>query len=329
MKRFLGLLALLSTLLLCLGGCAPDAARYHETAAASYGDRTVYLDEANFWLRYYENYFNSYEAPLYYYAYGVKDFWRMPSGNHGQSFAEALKESVMAEFLQTYVLLDHAAAYDVSLSGEDLARIDLAVEKLQGSFGEDLSAMGAAYTAEQVKQYLTDRSLAIRVHEAVKAAAGVQAADDGTVFYRLSYFLVPPAEKPSTEEAPTGEVLVRRLRLDLAGGLPAEDVAENWGAALRTATFARNLLDADERFLSMRTQDMKEGEVRVIDAESGWYVVRCEKVGDEEAAAAHLKEQQDALEEKAFTEIYREWAAAAPAFTVKRCFFRLKLHDPV
>ena len=55
---------ILAVLVLCTGcGSSVSPEKYSTTAAATYGDQTIYLDEANFWLRMNQWSTESYPSP--------------------------------------------------------------------------------------------------------------------------------------------------------------------------------------------------------------------------------------------------------------------------
>ena len=135
MKRFSKIIALFLALVLLMSGCGSSPASYGKTVAATYGDRTIYLDEANFWLRFEQM---GYSYIYSYYAQMGYDLWEMASGNRTQTVAESLKEEVMAQFLQLNILLDHAGEFDTALTSDDYAKIDDTIAELKEAYGDSL-----------------------------------------------------------------------------------------------------------------------------------------------------------------------------------------------
>lgn len=98
------------------GGVSMD--KYASTVVATYGDEDIYLDEANFFLRY-----QQWTQEAMYWdmitAYtGYTDLWTYPSGDGEKTMGDDLKERVMAQLLQTRILIDHASDYSVELTDE-------------------------------------------------------------------------------------------------------------------------------------------------------------------------------------------------------------------
>ena len=356
MKHLSRIFALILAVLVFCTGCGSSVSpeKYSTTAAATYGDQTTYLDEANFWLRLNQWSTESYTGMLYYYYYGVTDIWSQPSGNRTQTYEQTLKESVMAEFLQTYILLDHAGEYSAELTDEESHKIDHLIEDLREEYADEFFQLAGIAEGEagdkQMRTYLEKRVKAFKVAYGVMQAADVQVNDEDCKSFRIGYILVPEestststeAESTSTsteaesasasteaESASPGLVgadLADLILRNLNGGGTWADAKSNWTNLSSSETaFAYNDTETTS-FLYTEGKEMKTGESKIYQKEgTGWYVLHC--ISDDDADAAETKratlvaEQQD----KAFNEVYKTWQDAAKSFKVTKEFKNLKV----
>ena len=272
---------------------------------------------------------NSYYGMMYYYYYGVSNIWNVDSGNHGQTFEQALKEMTMAEILQTKVILEHSDLMDIALTDEELAKIDETIDLFKLTCGEDFSKLGISYTEDQLRSYLKDRSIAIKLHNTVKEYADVSSVSGDHKFYHLKYYYVYKSDVASTQEAPTNKDKAEAIKKDIEAGVTEEDIKTKYSLTASAISFEQGVVDEDSKILSEGTQNMSEDEVRVIEAETGWFVALCDNANDEEAAADYIETKKEEIREAAFTELYKGWAAEAKKFKVAGCFKHLKVNSSV
>ena len=338
MKHLSRIAALLLAVLVFCTGCGSNAAtdKYSTTVAATYGDQTTYLDEANFWLRLNQWGTESYTGMFYRYYYGITDIWSISSGNRTQTFEQTLKENVMAEILQTYVLLDHPGEYSVTLSDSDNAKIDVLIEGIRDTYADEFFTLAGIADGEagnaQLKTYLEKRVLAYKVAMAVMDAADVTVTDEECKSFRIGYLLVQEASEESSSAESTedgsddlsGEALANRILTDLQGGTAWEEAKGSWdGVTSGEVAYAYSATDTTTVYYT-EGKDMKTGESKVVYREgTGWYVLYC--VSDDDAEGAET-ERASLLEERqteAFNDLYKTWQDGAKKFKVTKAFRNL------
>ena len=347
MKHLSRIFALILAVLVFCTGCGSSVSpeKYSTTAAATYGDQTTYLDEANFWLRLNQWSTESYTGMLYYYYYGVTDIWSQPSGNRTQTYEQTLKESVMAEILQTYILLDHAGEYSAELTDEESHKIDHLIEDLREKYADEFFQLAGIAEGEagdkQMRSYMEKRVKAFKIAYAIMQAADVQVNDEDCKSFRIGYILVPEESTSTSTEAEStsasteaesaspglvGADLADLILRNLNGGGTWKDAKSNWTNLSSSETaFAYNDTETTS-FLYTEGKEMKTGESKIYQKEgTGWYILHC--ISDDDAEGAESKratlvaEQQD----KAFNEVYKTWQDAAKTFKVTKEFKNLKV----
>ncbi len=181
-----GMAALLAAVLTAgtAAGCAASMSEYGTTPALTYGDQTVYLDEANFWLRYEQWLMESQYGTMYQY-YGYTNMWEAPADEY-TTLGQQLKEDVMAQILQTRILNDHAEELGISLTEEDQTRITETVADFRESFDDSFREYCDA-SDESINGWLQQNALAVKVWDAVKQQAEVTVTDEECQMFSVEY----------------------------------------------------------------------------------------------------------------------------------------------
>ena len=331
MKKIKQVLALLLAAILLLTGCgAASKSNYGSTVAATYGDRTIYLDEANFWLRAAEVSYSTYVS-LYAQYYGV-DFWSAESGRRLQTYAESLREDVMAEFRQINILLDHASEYPTDLSDAELAKIEAAIAEMKEGYGEALfsETVIGNYSDESLKQSLINRTKALKVWQGVRNQATVSVPEDECKSFTLKYFRMNDTTSATVgEETITGEAIADLLETALNEGKSFEELTNTYNTLyFDTQSFLRNDQD-DSSMLFTTGQYMQDGQIRKFTDNTNstpiYYVVLCVSADDPVAAQNARAEMESEQREDYFEKIFEEWQKAAKSFSVKSAFTSLPL----
>ncbi len=338
MKHLSRTLALLLAILLFCTGCgsiAPD--KYSTTAAATYGDQVTYLDEANYWMRMNQWGTESYTGLIYYYYYGITDIWQISSGVRTQTFEQTLKETTMAEILQTYVLLEHADEYKVELTDEDNHKIDHLIEDIRDGYADEFFTLAGVAEGEagdkQMRGYFEKRVKAYKVALAVMNAADITVNDEDCKSFRVSYILVPESDASASTESteadpnnPVGEALANVIRSNLVAGKTFAEVKEAFSDYTSSeVTYAYSATDTTTIFYT-EGKEMKTGESKVSYKEgTGWYVLYCASDDDADGAAMKRASLISEKQAEAFNEVYKGWQAEAKPFKVAKAFRKLKV----
>ena len=328
MKKMVKKLAVLLAAVMMIGmfaGCGTSTADYSSTVVATYGDENIYMDEANFFLRYQQWYQEGSYWDMYTMYFGYANMWEAESGNGTQTMGQYLKEEVMAQILQTRILMDHAAELGVSLTEEDKAKVAEAAESFKTNIHADFQKY-APYTDADLIEWLEKNALAIKVWDTVKKSKEVEVSDEECAMFTVEYaYIAAPVEGETVEEgALTNEERANEALSRLMAGEAFVDFEEE----LDLTSYTNSYLKKDDSMtidLYTAGVTMKTGDVTMVgDAESGWYVIKCLNDSDEEASEQKRAEVADSKQEEYFNEVYAGWAASAKAFDVKKSWNDVK-----
>ncbi|MCD8077667.1 MAG: SurA N-terminal domain-containing protein [Lachnospiraceae bacterium] len=202
MKTITRKIAMLLAVILTVGstvGCGSSTiGDYSTTVVATYGDEKIYLDEANFWLRYQQWMNEAYYWDLYTY-FGYDNMWTAEY-DENTTMGDYFKENVMAQILQTRILLDHAEDYDIELTDDQKTTVSDHVSEFLESY--PLFANQTDATEEQMVEWMEMNAKANLVAQAVKDAAEISISDEECQEYSIEYILV---EEEEEEEETTAE----------------------------------------------------------------------------------------------------------------------------
>lgn len=328
MKKMVKKLAVLLAAVMMVGsmaGCGASTGDFSTTVVASYGDEDIYLDEANFFLRYQQWFQEGTYWDMYYNYFGILNMWDSESGSGTKTMGQYLKEEVMAQILQTRILVEHADEVGVSLTDADKENIANAVAGFRLSVAPEFFDYAPA-TDEKITEWFEKNALAVKVWDAVKASKEVTVTDEECQMFTVEYVYVSvTGEDAEVEE---GTLVNEELANEVLKRLQAGEEFDAINDALGTNSYTNSYLKVGETAttqLATVGATMKEGDVQMVgDAESGWYIMKCVSELDANATLDKRAEVADAKQEEYFNEVYAGWAAAAKAFEVEKSWNDVK-----
>ena len=231
-----GMAALLAAALTAgtAAGCAASMSEYGTTPALVYGDETVYLDEANFWLRY-EQWVMESQYGLMYQYYGYENMWDAPADEY-TTLGQQLKEDVMAQLIQTCILNDHAEEMGVTLTEEDQTRIADTIAEFRENFDASFAEYSDA-SDESITTWMQKNAMAVKVWNAVKQDTEVTVSDEESQMFTVEYATITESTSaPESTAAATAEAdSTAAENTTAADTAEADSTAEETTAAETTA----------------------------------------------------------------------------------------------
>ena len=296
-----------------LAGCGsavkPEA--YATTPVATVGDETIYLDEANFYLRSDQYYYEM----MYSYMYGTSEIWDMEV-SAGVTMADNLREGVLTTLRQTYILCSHADELGVSLSEADMAKVEQTIDNsLEQSDPELLKLVNMS--RERMIEVMAKNALANRVWEAVAAAADTNVSDEEARCVGASYVQVREAaegESQAEGEEPaqtvSAKVKAQEIYDAVRGGSTLTDAAAAYELTPTTVTYFTG--DTfEEGSLGAHALAMAEGESALFEIEGmGWYVMVLNSTMDEAATSSRRDSIIAERQAEVFDATYAGWQDA-------------------
>ena len=270
-----------------LVGCAK---KYKNPVAADdvvmvVGETKVNADIAMFYLRYNQSLMES-----LYGTYIGENVWLMEV-SEGYTYEDSLKDAILGELKELYVVTNHAEEYKVALTDEEKAAVEAAAASfLEENSAEDLEKICGS--KEVVVEYLTLYTLNYKMEEAMRNDIDGEVTEEEATQKRARYYVIPTViEKEDGTKISKSEDEIAQAKKDaeafLAGAKAKGNISEyatEAGVSTSTVTFNKDSKALGESVIKA-ADALKEGEFsEVIEVkDDGFYVLQLETLKDDTA----------------------------------------------
>lgn len=286
MKRRLAVAVLAAALAVtAMTGCSSELDG--SEVVAEIGDTKITADVANFYARYQQA---QYET--YYTSYLGEDMWESEA-TEGSTYEESVKDSIMSNLQQMYVLDMHKDEFDVSLPEEDEAAIEQAASRfIENNTLDDKNLVSG--DEDTVKRFLELLTIREKMAEAIGATVDTEVSDEEAAQKSMQYvyFSTTTTDEEGNSSQMTDEekaALQEQVQAFRDGAVDAADFAayaEEQGYTASTLTFDSESVDLDSNIIAA-ADELGEGEVSdVLEGSTGYYVVKLTSLLDREATDA-------------------------------------------
>ena len=205
-----------------------DPEKYPETAVATVGDEKIYLDEANYILRGQQYSMESLYTMM---GYTNETLWSQYADQEQTvTMEEYLKQMVLTELIQTYVLNQEAEELGITLSEEDEEKIQARIEDDQTLEEEFLEASG--FTEELARKVYTNNALALRVYEKLVEDVDTNVDEEEFRHVKVEYlYLKDEADESASSTASETESETEEVETETEESAEASAEAETTEAA--------------------------------------------------------------------------------------------------
>ena len=306
-KRFTTLLVsgvLAASMLVGCGGINKN-----ETVATLDGQE-IKLGVANFAAR-----LQQAEADDFYRAYFGDDVWSSDLYNNGTTMEDNTKNSVIEMIENLYILQNHMADYDVTLTDDETAKIaEVAAQFMADNDDKAINALGA--TEDIVKEYLTLVTVQSKMRAAIVADADTNVSDADANTSAYSYVNVSKTsykdadgntqEYTDDEKAELADT-VQKFH-DAAADTTLDTAADEYGYTVSTGTFSSDNTTLDEEVLNALEGLKSEGELSdVVETDNYYYVLRLDEITDADATEEHRQEIISQRQSDLYNEVLQGW----------------------
>ena len=276
---------------------------------------------------------------------GGQDYsiWSMDAED-GKTYGEQAVEQSLKDIELMYIMKEKAADYKVEITDDDEQKIAEAAAAFMEANSED-TIQELAVSEDQVKTYLELQTYKSRMHDPIIADVDKNVSDEEAQQSSFTYVSISTADL-SDDEVKQKKEDAQKILDDLKDGGTDADFSEIAKAvddsySAVSGTFAANE-DAqkeedsdssstsnypDEVMKVLRT--LKDGEIGpdVIETDSAYYVVRLDKVNDEEATETKKESIISTRESNLYTEITEKWLDDADVKVENKVLKTLKVTD--
>lgn len=264
-----------------------------QAVAATLDGKEISMGVANFMAQY-----QAAQTDLYFLSYYGEDMWNSDSGD-GTTMTDSVKDSVMENIRECYLMDAHAADYQIELAEEEKTAITQAASKfLADNSAEAVNKMGA--TQEIVEEMLRLNKIQSKMRAAIQEEIDTNVSDEECAQKTFSYvrFDKTTASDTATDDTTADSAEAGKDNKETAeqflenAGDDMEQAAKDKEYTIQTCSYGAGDLNEDDNTTSMDIEvlkaadKLKEGKLSdtVIETNNGYYVIRMDSTDDKEAA---------------------------------------------
>ena len=260
------------------------------------------------------------------------------SDDSGETYGEQAVDSSLKAVELMYLLKEKAADYNVEITDdEETAIADAASQFMSDNSEETIKELGV--TEDQVKTLLELRTIQQKTHDSIVAEGNITVSDDEANQSSFTYVSISTSgdditDDEKAEKKEQAQKILDKMKEDPTADMSevAKEVDDSYSAVQGNFT----VKESDDEDSSAYPEEvltvlrgLTEGEVAsdIIETDTGYYVVRLDKVLDEDATASKRESLKSSKEEDYYTETTDGWLDDADVKEVKKVLKTLKITD--
>ena len=260
------------------------------------------------------------------------------SDDSGETYGEQAVDSSLKAVELMYLLKEKAADYNVEITDdEETAIADAASQFMSDNSEETIKELGV--TEDQVKTLLELRTIQQKTHDPIVAEGNITVSDDEANQSSFTYVSISTSgdditDDEKAEKKEQAQEILDKMKEDPTADMSevAKEVDDSYSAVQGNFT----VKESDDEDSSAYPEEvltvlrgLTEGEVAsdIIETDTGYYVVRLDKVLDEDATASKRESLKSSKEEDYYTETTDGWLDDADVKEVKKVLKTLKITD--
>ena len=308
MKRRLAVLALAGAMAVTsLTGCAGGLSDKDVVATVD-GDE-ITADVANFYAR-----FTQAQYETYYAGYLGEDMWSSEA-EEGKTYEESVKDTVLEDLEDMYLLEDHMEEFEVEITEEDETSIKNAVAGFNEANGLDEKEKVSG-SEKAVERLLTLFTIQAKMENAIKETADLEVSDEEAAQKKMQYVLFPfttTDEEGNSVELTDDEKaeLKKTAEAFATGAKTAADFASyatEQGQEAKDASFDGEETVTIPEELAKAADALEEGAITdVVESDNGYYVAKLVSLFDKDATETEKENIRSQRKQEKLDETLEKW----------------------
>lgn len=297
------------TMALGVTGCSSEPLDGSKIVA-TVGEKTMTLGEANFFLR-----FQQVQTETYYESMLGTGIYDMDLYGDGTTYGQNLKDDVMSQLHEYYILEEKAAEYGVELTEEEKTAITEAAKAFLEENGTDVQEQMTADQAT-IERLLALMTIGTNMVGEISMDAEITVTEEDAAQRGFSYISV---SKGSGEDAlPEDEIQASKDKLaaaaaSAASGNTLDAAAVEQGLTAYSGNYGKDDTGSYDEAVIAALDALAEGEISdVIETETELYLVQLTDEYDEEATESKLQSLITAQQTEYYTSVMTAWMEEYP-----------------
>lgn len=262
----------------------------------------------------------------------------------GKTYGDQAVESSLKSVETMYILKEKAADYKVEVTEDEEKAIADAASQFMASNGEDtIKELGV--TEDQVKTLLELLTIQKKIYDPIVAEGNITVSDDEANQSSFTYVSISTSgddvtDEQKEEKKKQAQEILDKMKEDPTADMSeiAKSVDDSYSAVEGNFTTKESDEDSeDEDHSSTAYPDevlkvlrgLKDGEVAsdIIETDTGYYVVRLDKVHDDGATASKRESLKNSKESTYYSDTTSDWLDSAKTDVNKKVLKTLKITD--
>lgn len=262
----------------------------------------------------------------------------------GKTYGDQAVESSLKSVETMYILKEKAADYKVEVTEDEEKAIADAASQFMASNGEDtIKELGV--TEDQVKTLLELLTIQKKIYDPIVAEGNITVSDDEANQSSFTYVSISTSgddvtDEQKEEKKKQAQEILDKMKEDPTADMSeiAKSVDDSYSAVEGNFTTKESDEDSeDEDHSSTAYPDevlkvlrgLKDGEVAsdIIETDTGYYVVRLDKVHDDDTTASKRESLKNSKESTYYSDTTSDWLDSAKTDVNKKVLKTLKITD--
>ena len=310
-KRGIVMATVFSLAAASLAGCAGNV--NPEETLVTVGDTEVSYGVVNYYARLQQAQYESYYASML--GTTGEAFWSQ-AGSDGKNYADTIKEGVMEDIQELYLIKQHAAEYGAELTEEEKTSIEeTAKQFVSDNSQEERDAVSG--DEKYVKEYLTLLTIEKKMDPLMTADVDEEVSDEEAAQKAMDYIYVSYSTKDadgnsvdmSDEEKAALKADVQTALDELkAGKAEFAVVAAALGETVQTATFDAESYSPNSDLVAAADALAAVGDVtELVETDNGIYVARLTSLLDRDATDSKKEAIVEQRKNEQFESLLEQW----------------------
>lgn len=283
-----------------------------DTVVATVGEDDITLGVANFYARMTQGQYETYYAGMM--GTTGEAMWTQEAGED-QTYEESVKDGLMESLQNMYLISQHAADYEVSLTEEEEDAISEAAEQFSEANTDKAKEIVSGYKKD-VEEFLRLATIQTKMDSKMKEGVDEEVSDEEAAQKAMKYVFF---SYTSTDDSGNSTTLTddekEALKEDaqtladrVKDGEDITEVAEELGQSASDLTFDSESTGPDEDLIAAVDAFETEGETTdVIETDSGLYVGQLTSLLDRDATDQKKESIVEQRRQDQYDSLLEEW----------------------
>ena len=290
----------------CSGSINTDA------VVATVGEENITLGVANFYARMLQGQYETYYASMM--GTTGKEMWTQDAGED-QTYEESVKDGLMENLQNMYLISQHAADYEVSLTDDEKEAISQAAEQFSEANTDEAKEVVSGYKKD-IEKFLELATIQTKMDSKMREGVDEEVSDEEAAQKAMKYVFF---SYTSTDESGNSTELTDEEKESLKtnaqslvdrvkAGEDISAVAEELGQTASDLTFDSESTSPNEDLIAAVDAFETEGETTdVIEADNGLYVGQLTSLLDREATDQEKASIVEQRRQDQYDSLLEEW----------------------